>query len=223
MTKECSPDFINLMVKKSRSINKSANALVALDFIKLFGYLNWGFAGFLAALTFVSLWNPGEDSRNARKLLQLQTRRESDLRRIDRESKLTTAAGVLEMTFGRLNFLLPPEVYKSLDPNNGYGQWLPEGIKAYDGREIRIRGYMLPTKLEKGQVRECLILANQMACCYGQSPRFCEFIVASATGKPIASEYDRIITFQGNLHVRDVFEDGCWTALYTMDCVSAER
>ena len=67
-------------------------------------------------------------------------------------------------------------------------------------------------------MNEFLILQNQLLCCYGQPPGFCDFILAHADGGPPSPVMDVPTTFEGTLHVRDVYANGYWSALYSMDC-----
>lgn len=127
-----------------------------------------------------------------------------------------------EISFSDLVFDLEPAQVRE-GGKTGYARWLPDRVKQRDGERVRIEGFMLPTRMEEGGARECLILANQMACCYGQSPRFCEFLVARFTGKPAPAIQDRTLVFQGRLRVADVFSDGAWTALYTLEDATVGR
>jgi hypothetical protein len=126
--------------------------------------------------------------------------------------------GVAEMSFRWLAF--QPSINGSA-PGSGepsYGSQVPERIKQFDRSQVRIRGYMLPVRIEGTRVRDFMILPSPTTCCYGRSPRFCEFINASIRGVPIAPKTDEPVTFEGILHVGDVYVNGYWSALYTLDC-----
>ncbi|HEY9250556.1 MAG TPA: DUF3299 domain-containing protein, partial [Rariglobus sp.] len=121
---------------------------------------------------------------------------------------------VVSLDFMKLSFV--PEK-DPVDPKTGqphYAAQAPAAIKAYDGRKVRIRGFLLPIKMEGNEVREFLIVASQMSCCYGTAPRFWEFVAAKAGGAPLPNLMDRPLTFEGRLRVADVFENGYWTQLY---------
>ncbi len=130
--------------------------------------------------------------------------------------------GERSVSFSDLAFDLDPADERQ-GAKTGYEKWLPAWVKKQNGQRIRIEGFMLPTRMDAGGARECLIMANQQACCYGQTPRFCEFIVAKFTGKPAPAVQDRPLVFQGRLQVADVFVDGVWTTLYTLDEGSVGR
>lgn len=132
------------------------------------------------------------------------------------------AKGVRSIDFGDLAFDAPGGA-NFASTSTGFGQWAPEKIKALDGREVVLSGFMLPTKTEAGKARECLILANQMACCYGNTPKFCEFVVARVLGDPVPVLQDQPLAFTGRLKVGDVFEGKAWTAYYTLEVTDVGR
>lgn len=132
------------------------------------------------------------------------------------------AAGTRVIGFADLAFDVPLKEVRNLI-KTGYAPWLPPSVKALDGNRVRIEGYMLPTQLEDGKAKECLILANQLACCYGQAPRFCEFIVARVKGAAVPALQDRPLVFEGTLKIADVYEGGAWMSLYAMELDSVGR
>ena len=170
-------------------------------------------------LLLLAAWlDPARAQRAEQRVARLREARAADEARLAAEAAAAPASGPILLDFRRLDFRLPPETPEAETAGRGYNRWLPAGIKAYDGREILIEGYLLPTRMEKGAVRECLILADQNACCFGQMPRFCGFLYARIKGPPVRAPMDRPMVFRGTLHVGDVFEHGYWIALYTLDC-----
>ena len=140
----------------------------------------------------------------------------------------TPATGVAEakdapneavgLDFMKLSFVPEKDPVDTKTGQPRYAAQAPAAIKAYDGRKVRIRGFLMPMKMEGNEVREFLIVASQMSCCYGTTPRFWEFIAAKAVGEPVPNMMDRPLTFEGTLHVGDVYENGYWTQFYTMEC-----
>lgn len=172
----------------------------------------------LCGLLWLAAWF--DPSRSAREKEEARARAESEqadawVKELMPEAA-KAAAGTRRIFFSDLGFDVPVEEAKNFS-RTGYGRWLPEKIRELDGKRVRIEGYMLPTRLDEGKARECLILANQMACCYGQSPRFCEFIVGTVKGPPAPVLQDRPLVFEGKLTVADVFEKGVWMSLYALD------
>lgn len=106
----------------------------------------------------------------------------------------------------------------------GFAAHAPPRVKALDGQRVRITGYLMPTRSESKHVREFLILANQMKCCFGREPGFCEYILARMEGEPGAPlQVDTPLVFEGTLHVSDVYVNSYWSGLYSMDCRKIER
>ena len=127
-------------------------------------------------------------------------------------------AGVRKISFSDLEFDVPLEHAREA-AKSGYARWAPEEVRALDGKRVRIEGFMLPTQLaEDGRAKECFIMVNQMTCCYGQAPRFCDYLVAQVGAHdPVKVLQDRPLVFEGMLRVADVFANGAWTQLYTME------
>jgi hypothetical protein len=111
----------------------------------------------------------------------------------------------------------------SVEGPTRYAGDAPDSVRRLDGRPVRLRGYMVPTRTDGEHVRECIVVASQLNCCYGQPPAFCEFVVARITGGELPMVLDVPLAFSGTLHVGDVYEHGNWVALYTLDCSAVER
>lgn len=131
--------------------------------------------------------------------------------------------GIAEISFPWLSFPVRPGTAATDTQEPSYNAILPQRIKRLDGTEVRIRGFMVPTREEGGKVREFMILPSRMTCCYGQSPRFCEFLVARMRGNPVPARMDEAASFEGVLHVGDVYVNGYWSALYSLDCSTVIR
>lgn len=177
----------------------------------------------VTGLNVVGRLDPGYAERE-RLAAEARAEREAEKARVAAllpEAK-SPAKGVKAIDFGDLAFNAPGGGEFS-SASSGFGPWAPDKIKGLDGRAVVLSGFMLPTKTEGGKVRECLILANQMACCYGNTPRFCEFVVAHIQGAPAAVLQDQPLAFTGRLHVGDVFEGKAWTAFYTLEVSEVGR
>ncbi|MET0262160.1 MAG: DUF3299 domain-containing protein [Rariglobus sp.] len=136
----------------------------------------------------------------------------------DKASVAKAKTGRVPVNFTQLSFT--PET-DGIDPKTGqpeYQKFAPQSVKDLNGKEVRIRGYMMPIRMDGNEVREFLIVPNQSACCYGTTPRFWEFIVAVKTGDAVPNLMDTPLTFEGVLKVGDVYEQGYWTQLYTLEC-----
>ncbi|MDB6015613.1 MAG: hypothetical protein JWR19_102 [Pedosphaera sp.] len=99
---------------------------------------------------------------------------------------------------------------------------IPDHVKAYNGKLVATKGFMLPVKVNNGLVTEFLLLKSQSACCYGVTPRINEWIVVRTTGKGMKSIMDEPITVSGRLSVGEFREDGYLASIYRMDAEKLE-
>jgi hypothetical protein len=75
---------------------------------------------------------------------------------------------------------------------------------------------MLPIKMEGGRVTELLLMRSQMMCCYGVVPQVNEWILVRMA-KGTTQLMDVPVSFGGLLHVKELYENGFLTAIYTLD------
>jgi hypothetical protein len=129
--------------------------------------------------------------------------------------------GYLKLGFDRLSsykFIAPeydPLANPKAQPPTGEDQ-IPSVVKSWSGRKAVVTGFMLPTKLEDGKAVEFLLMANQMACCYGTVPNMNDWvIVKSPKGVPITQDVP--ISFRGMFRVSVTFESGYMTGIYELD------
>lgn len=101
-------------------------------------------------------------------------------------------------------------------PPSGAHQ-IPDQIKALDRRNVAVSGFMLPTKMEEGLVKEFLLVKDPMMCCYGVMPKVNEWIVVKMTGAGVKPLMDVPVTFEGKLLVGERFENGYLTGLYLLE------
>ncbi|HKB56342.1 MAG TPA: DUF3299 domain-containing protein [Lacunisphaera sp.] len=123
--------------------------------------------------------------------------------------------------FDRLaSYTFTPPDYDPTKPNaqppSGAAQ-IPEKIKALDLQKVAVTGFMLPVKMDKGLVTEFLLVKDPMMCCYGIMPRINEWVVVKMVGPGVKPLMDIPITFEGRLHVGEMYENGYLTGLYLLD------
>ena len=111
---------------------------------------------------------------------------------------------------------LDPAAPAGTPPPSGAKQ-IPAQIKALDGKKVMVSGYMLPTKLEKGLVKEFLLMSNAQLCCYGQTPQVNEFIVVNMGASGVKPVMDTPVQFFGKLVVKEMYEDGFLTNIYSLE------
>jgi hypothetical protein len=94
---------------------------------------------------------------------------------------------------------------------------IPAPIKALDQKKVAVTGFMLPTKMDKGLVKEFLLVKDAMMCCYGAMPKVNEWIVVKMNGAGVKPLMDLPITFEGKLRVGEMFENGYLTGVYLLE------
>jgi hypothetical protein len=133
----------------------------------------------------------------------------------------TAENGYLKLGFDRLSafkFVTPsydPVADAKAPPPTGDEQ-IPGTVRGWSGKKAIITGFMLPTKLDNGKATEFLIMANQMACCFGTVPNLNDWVVVRMPqGVPVVQDIP--ISFYGTLKVGAMYENGYMTGIYEMD------
>lgn len=111
---------------------------------------------------------------------------------------------------------LDPSAPAGTPPPSGAKQ-IPPLVKNLDGKNVVVTGYMMPTKIEKGLVTEFLLVSSPQLCCYGQSPQVNEFIVVKMGKGGVKPVMDTPVQFFGKLVVKEMYEDGFLTNIYSLD------
>ena len=132
------------------------------------------------------------------------------------------ASALLAVTWADLRFATSPprkvEIEGAKVPVESFNDQIPDKIRDFDGRQVEIRGYMMPTELEGKNVRSFILVTSPEVCCYGQTPDINEYIVVRMTGKPALLLENVPIRIVGRLHVGDIYDHGYWTGIYALDC-----
>ncbi len=110
----------------------------------------------------------------------------------------------------------PFDAAKPDTPPPSIAHLIPESVKAYDGKKAVITGFMLPVKIENGLVTELLLMRDAMMCCYGVVPQLNEWVVVKSA-KGVRSLMDIPVSFHGTLHVKEMYEHGYLTGIYSLD------
>jgi hypothetical protein len=129
--------------------------------------------------------------------------------------------GYLKLGFDRLSsykFIAPefdPVANPKATPPTGEDQ-IPPIVKGWNGKKAIVTGFMLPTKLSDGKAVVFLLMANQMACCYGTVPNMNDWvIVRNPKGVPVTQDVP--ISFKGTFKVSATFESGYMTGIYELE------
>jgi|GEM_PF-996366 len=96
------------------------------------------------------------------------------------------------------------------------GSQIPDAIRRLDGRKAVVTGFMLPIKMEGGLVTEFLLMRSQMMCCYGVMPQVNEWVLVHMP-QGVHQLMDVPVSFGGQLHVKELYENGFLTAIYQLD------
>ena len=138
-----------------------------------------------------------------------------------RAAEPAKADGYEKVGFDRLaSFTFTPpdaDPAKPNDPPPSGANQIPEKVKALDLQKVAVTGFMLPVKMEGSLVKEFLLVKDPMMCCYGVMPKLNEWIVVKMTGGGVKPLMDIPITFEGKLHVGEMYENGYLTGLYLLD------
>jgi hypothetical protein len=125
--------------------------------------------------------------------------------------------GYWNINFGQLASyrLDPPAAGAAAKP--GSLDRIPAPLHQLDGQHVRVRGFMLPLKVEDGLATQFLIVRNPMVCCYGMMPAPNEWVCVKTTGKGIPMQMDVPLVFSGTLHVGELYEDNFFIGVYQLD------
>lgn len=92
---------------------------------------------------------------------------------------------------------------------------IPEAVRKLDGRDVIVRGFMLPVKLEKGLVTEFLLMSSQQLCCYGVTPEMNQWVIVRLT-KGVPPAQDVPLEFRGRLRVGPILENDYLAGIYQL-------
>jgi hypothetical protein len=101
---------------------------------------------------------------------------------------------------------------------SAYAQRVPKRLRDKSGSLVAIEGFMIPTIVdENNEVKEFLLLPDQMSCCFGQTPEANGWVVINATNG-VEVMMDRIIRVTGKLTVEERWDEEFFVGLYHMTC-----
>jgi hypothetical protein len=116
--------------------------------------------------------------------------------------------GYLQLGFDRLagyDFVVPQQPADRKAPRLTGQEQIPDVVKSWDGKKAEIKGFMVPTKLEKGLVTEFLLLRDQSTCCYGASPSMNHFVVVRLA-KGVRPVPENVVKVSGTFRVGTTFD-----------------
>ena len=94
---------------------------------------------------------------------------------------------------------------------------IPAEVRALDGKNVAITGFMNPVRFDREGVSEFLLVKDILGCCFGATPRMNHWIrVRMKEGKRAKFyAYDQL-TVLGKLEVSEELEDGYVMSIYRM-------
>lgn len=101
---------------------------------------------------------------------------------------------------------------------SAYAQRVPKKLRKISNTKVAIEGFMIPTIVdENNELKEFLLLPDQMSCCFGQTPEANGWVVVSAEqGAEVMM--DRIIRITGELTVEERWDEEFFVGLYHIVC-----
>jgi hypothetical protein len=134
----------------------------------------------------------------------------------------------VSVSFERLasfEYRMPEDMVEPVADEEGkvYENQIPDKILDLNMKEISLKGFMLPLKVEKGLVTEMLIMRDQSMCCYGTVPKINEWVSVRMQEKGVKPIMDEPVTVFGTLKVGEVLENGYLVGIYEMDGQSMEK
>jgi hypothetical protein len=116
--------------------------------------------------------------------------------------------GYLQLGFDRLagyDFVLKDQPTDRKLPRWTGAEQIPDVVKSWDGQKAEIKGFMLPTRLEKGLVTEFILMRDLATCCFGATPSMNHFIVVKPA-KGVAPMGEKVIKISGTFKVGTTFD-----------------
>jgi hypothetical protein len=93
---------------------------------------------------------------------------------------------------------------------------LSKKIEGYEGRKIRIRGYILPSFRQKG-IQQFVLVRDNMECCFGPGAALFDAIIVKMAEGKTTSYTIRPVAVEGTFRIREVRgPDGKHLAIYFM-------
>jgi hypothetical protein len=133
-----------------------------------------------------------------------------------------TIDGHLEIGFDKLASFQVIVIRQMTDPTKfttvpKLNRPIPGFIKSLDNREIALKGFMLPLKLENARVTEFLLMRSRSFCCFGIPLQVNEWAHVRMKGEGVNSIMDQPIRVYGTLHVGEIIKNGQMSSIYQMD------
>lgn len=101
------------------------------------------------------------------------------------------------------------------------GGGIPSDVKAMNGAEIRLHGYMIPMD-QAEHITQFALVPSLFSCCFGQPPQIQHTIVVNCPKGKAVSYCPDEINVQGKLTVQEKRDDGYVISLFEMSAESVK-
>lgn len=97
---------------------------------------------------------------------------------------------------------------------------IPAPLKAYDGKQVSVSGFVLPLRTRKGLTTEFLLLRDQGTCCFGAQAQINHFIRVKY---PAGIKYGDPVPWKvsGTVRVGEIYIQGYLTGIYQLEAQTA--
>jgi hypothetical protein len=101
-------------------------------------------------------------------------------------------------------------------------EMLPEAIESLVGKQIRIRGYILPTAQKRG-IKQFVLVRDNQECCFGPGAALYDCILVEMKGVATAEYSIRPVAVEGTFNIQEVMGlDGKHLAIYHLSAESVQ-
>ena len=100
---------------------------------------------------------------------------------------------------------------------------LTDKVKGYDGKAIRIRGFILPSFQQNG-IKQFVLVRDNMECCFGPGALLHDCIIVEMVAPATATYSTRAVSVEGTFTLRELKDpaDGKTLAIYHLDGTSVK-
>jgi hypothetical protein len=99
---------------------------------------------------------------------------------------------------------------------------IPAAVKKLDGTKVAITGFLFPLRIKNGVSTEFLLMRDQAACCFGQSPQINHWIRVKMKGAGVDVGPQPYVV-SGTLRVGEKYVQEYLTGIYEMDGEKVEE
>jgi len=94
---------------------------------------------------------------------------------------------------------------------------LTDKVRGFDGKPIKIRGYILPSFQQNG-IKQFILVRDNMECCFGPGALLHDCVVVEMIAPATTSYSTRPVSVEGNFSIRELkAPDGTYLAIYHLD------